>query len=322
MKQYIIRRLAISVLVLFGVSIIVYALMRSTPGDYVGTLTNGNPNITAEMKENLMRLYGLDKGIVEGYVGWLSEAIKGNLGESFLYKKPVAAVIGDKMWTSFWLALPSMLLQLLIAIPLGVISATKQYSKTDYAVTTFALIGISLPSFFFAAVLQRIFAIGMGVVPLQGMVTARADYEGFRLIVDMGWHFILPIAVLTVVGIGGYMRYTRTNMLEVLNADYIRTARAKGLSEHKVIYKHAFRNTLIPIVTMVASMIPGLFAGAMITEGIFAIDGLGLTSLNALKSGDIPFMMGSTMFLAILTLLGTLLSDILYAVVDPRVRLK
>ena len=322
MRQYIIRRLFVCVFILFGVSMILYALMRSMPGNYVQTLTSGNPEITAEMRANLESLYGLDKGIVEGYVDWVIEAIKGNLGDSFLYGKPVTEVIQSKMWTRFWLSLPSLILQLLIAIPLGIVSATKQYSKTDYAVTTFALIGISLPSFFFSAVLQRIFAIELGWFPLQGMVTARMDYTGFALMMDKAWHLVLPIVVLTAVSVGGLMRYSRTNMLEVLNADYIRTARAKGLSENKVIYKHAFRNTLIPIVTMVGGMIPSLFSGAIITEGIFAIDGLGYTGLQALKSGDIPFMMGFTMFLAVLTLIGTLLSDILYAVVDPRVRLK
>lgn len=322
MRQYIIRRLFISVFVLLGVSMIIYGLLRTAPGDYVATLTANKPDVTEEMRAQLEELYGLNKGIVEGYVDWLGDAVKGEFGDSFVYGKPVQEVIQDRMWTSFWMALPSFILQLLIAIPLGIISATKQYSITDYTVTTIALIGISLPSFFFAAVLQRVFSMGLGWVPLQGMITAREDYVGFAHIMDLAWHFILPITVLTVLGIGGLMRYSRTNMLEVLNADYIRTARAKGLSEHKVIYKHAFRNTLIPIVTMVGGMIPSLFAGAMITEGVFAIEGLGYTSLTALKSGDIPFMMTFTVFLAILTLAGTLLSDILYAVVDPRVRLK
>ena len=322
MRQYIIRRLFISIFVLLGVSMIVYGLLRLAPGDYVSTITQGRPDVTQEMKDQLAELYGLNKGVVEGYIDWVSGAVKGDFGDSLVYSKPATAVIKDKMWISFWMALPSFILQLLIAIPLGIISATKQYTMTDYTVTTVALVGISLPSFFFAALLQRVFAMELKWFPLQGMVTARMDYEGFALIMDMAWHFILPITVLTVLSIGGLMRYSRTNMLEVLNADYIRTARAKGLSEHKVIYKHAFRNTLIPIVTMVGGMIPGLFSGAMITEGIFSIEGLGYVGLKALRSGDIPFMMAFTMFIAVLTLLGTLLSDILYAVVDPRVRLK
>ncbi|MGL4799219.1 MAG: ABC transporter permease [Cellulosilyticaceae bacterium] len=322
MWQYIVRRIAVSFFVLIGVSMLIYGLIRTSPADYVSTITNSIPEVTPAMRENLEKLYGLDKGIAEGYLDWMGGVVQGDLGVSFIYKKPVGEVIGDKMWISFSMALPSYILQMLIAIPLGIISATKQYSKTDYTVTVLALMGLSLPSFFFSALLQRIFAMWLKVVPLQGMVNARADYTGFMYYVDLAHHFILPITVLTLLSIGGLMRYTRTNMLEVLNADYIRTARAKGVSEHDVIYKHAFRNTLIPIVTMVGGMIPGLFSGAMITEGIFAIEGLGKASLMALKQGDIPYMMGFLMFLAILTLLGNLISDVLYAVVDPRVRLK
>ena len=320
MKQYIIRRVFISILVLFGVSVILYGLIRMMPGDYVQNATAGNPKITEEMRQNMRHIYGLDTGIVEGYFKWLSGALTGNLGNSFVYNEPVTQVIGSKMWTSFSLAAIAFVIQVGLAIPLGIISATRQYSRTDYALTTFAVIGISVPSFFLAAILQRIFAIGLKVLPLSGMVTAREDYVGFRHILDIGWHFILPIAVLVVISIGSLMRYTRTNMLEVLNADYIRTARAKGLSEHSVIYTHAFRNTLIPIVTLIGGMLPTLFSGAIITETVFAIDGIGKTAFDCLKQGDIPLVMGFNMFLALLTLIGTLLSDVFYAVVDPRVR--
>lgn len=320
MKQYIIRRVLISILVLFGVSVLLYTLIRMMPGDYVQSVTAGNPKITQEMKDNMRRNYGLDTGIVEGYFQWMGKALTGNLGDSFVYGRPVTTVIGEKMWNSFFLSAIAFVIEIMVAIPLGIVSATKQYSKLDYTLTTFAMIGISIPSFFLAAVLQRVFAIWLQWVPLSGMVTAREDYEGFRLLLDIGWHYILPVCVLAVISIGSLMRYTRTNMLEVLNADYIRTARAKGLSEHKVIYSHAFRNTLIPIVTLIGNMIPGLFSGSIITETIFAIDGIGNTAYNALKLGDIPLVMGFNMFLAILTLIGTLLADILYAVVDPRVR--
>ena len=320
MKQYIIRRILISILVLFGVSVILYGLIRIMPGDYVQNATAGNPKITEEMRQNMRHIYGLDTGIVEGYFKWLGGALTGNLGNSFVYNEPVTKVIGSKMWTSFSLAAIAFIIQVGLAIPLGIISATRQYSRTDYALTTFAVIGISVPSFFLAAILQRIFAIGLKILPLSGMVTAREDYVGFRHILDVGWHFILPIAVLVVISIGSLMRYTRTNMLEVLNADYIRTARAKGLSEHSVIYTHAFRNTLIPIVTLIGGMIPTLFSGAIITETVFAIDGIGKTAFDCLKQGDIPLVMGFNMFLALLTLIGTLLSDVFYAVVDPRVR--
>lgn len=321
MARYIIKRVLISILILFGVSIILYTLIRAMPGDYIMNTVAGNPSVTDEMIDNLKRLYGLDTNAFQGYFQWLGKAITGDLGESFLYKLPVTQVIGSKMWTSFFLAFTAFIMQLIISIPMGIVSATKQYSKTDYAVTVFSLIGISLPSFFFAAILQKFLAADLGIFPISGMITAREDYEGFRLFLDMAWHFCLPILVLTITSIGSWMRYTRANMLDVLNSDYIRTARAKGLKEGKVVYKHAFRNTLIPVVTMIGGYIPTLFSGAIITEGIFAIDGLGYTAFQALKAGDIPFIMGFNLFLAVLTLLGTFISDMLYAVVDPRVRL-
>jgi len=320
LKQYIIRRLLLALVILFGVSILLYAIVRLMPGDYVETITRSNPNVTPQMVQHLKSLYGLDTGMAEGYIKWLGNALQGDLGESFVYKQPVTQVISSRMWTSFSLAFIAFVFELILAIPLGILAATKQYSKTDYAVTFFSLIGISLPSFFFAAILKRIFSVGLGWLPLNGMVSARADYVGFDHIVDVGIHFILPITVLVVINMGSLMRFSRTNMLEVLNADYIRTARAKGLSEHSVIYRHAFRNTLIPIITLIGTMLPALFSGAIITETIFAIPGLGNTAFNAMTQGDIPFIMGFNVFLAALTLLGTLLSDILYAVVDPRIR--
>lgn len=320
MKQYIIRRILISIVVLFGVSFLIYGLLRSMPGDFVEQMTSGNPSITSEQKELLRESYGLNGSVAEGYVNWVKNALRGDFGKSFLYQKPVTEVIGSRMWTSFSLASIAFVIQLAIAIPLGIYASTRQYSKADYAIVFFALAGISLPSFFFAAVLQRVFAMGLGVVPLSGMVTARENYEGFRLTLDIGYHFILPITVFVITSIGSWLRYVRTNMLEVLNSDYIRTARAKGLCERKVIVKHGFRNTLIPIVTFIGGTIPSLFAGAIITEGIFSIPGLGKAALDAVHTKDLPFLMGYLMFMAVLTLIGTLLSDILYAVVDPRVR--
>ena len=320
MKQYIIRRVLISICVLFGVSFLIYGILRSMPGDFVEQMTSGNPTITSEQKELLRESYGLNGSVIEGYIGWIKNAVKGDFGTSFLYAKPVTEVISSRMWTSFSLASIAFVIQLCIAIPLGILAATKQYTKIDYAIVFLALAGISLPSFFFAAILQRIFAMGLGWLPLSGMVTARENFTGFRLTLDIGYHFILPIAVFVITGIGSWLRYVRTNMLEVLNADYIRTARAKGLAERKVIGKHGFRNTLIPIVTFIGGSIPSLFAGAIITEGIFSIPGLGKAALDAVGNKDLPFLMGYLMFMAVLTLIGTLISDILYAVVDPRIR--
>ncbi len=323
MTQYVIRRLLLSVVILFGVSIMIYCIIRALPNDFIDKTMGASPNMTAARLEELKDLYGLNKGVVEGYVNWFSGIIKGDLGESFLYKRPVADVIGEFMWTSFAIAFTAFVLQALIAIPLGIIAATKQYQLPDYVVSVFALIGISLPGFFFAGILRRLFAINPAILPFDGLISAR-DYDlltPMGQLMDKAWHLVLPVSVLTVIGVGSLMRFTRTNMLEVLNSDYIRTARAKGLAESKVIYKHAFSNTLIPIVTLLGGTLPTLFAGAIITENVFSIPGLGLTAFKALNAGDIPFIMGFNMFLAFLTVLGTLIADILYAVVDPRVKL-
>ena len=266
---------------------------------------------------------GWDKlaALFDGYFSWLGNMLQGNFGDSFLYQLPVNQVIADHMWISFLISLVALIFQFAIAIPLGIVSATRQYSITDYAVTIITMIGISLPSFFFAALLIKVFASWLGWFPVSGLVSAGVSSEGIAYVLDMLHHLVLPMLVLVVLSIGGLMRYTRTNMLEVLNSDYIRTARSKGLSEKKVIYVHAFRNTMIPLMTLLAGILPSLFGGAMITEEVFAIEGIGRLAYKALQQGDVPFIMGYNMFLAVLTVIGTLLSDLMYAVVDPRVKL-
>lgn len=264
--------------------------------------------------------------ILGGYFTWLGNLAKGDLGMSFSHMKPVGQVITENMWISFAIAIVATILQFLIAIPLGVSSATHQYSARDYIVTVFTMIGISLPTYFFAAIVIKLFAVDLHILPVNGLISPGASYPdtfaGFLTkFGDIAHHLILPIFVSVALSLGGLMRYTRTNTLEVLNADYIRTARAKGLSEKTVIYKHAFRNTLIPLATLLAGILPGLFGGMMITEQVFGIDGIGKLAYNALRNGDIPFVMGYNMFLAILTVIGTLLSDIMYSIVDPRVKL-
>lgn len=259
--------------------------------------------------------------VLSGYFSWLGNMLKGDLGDSFLYQMPVGQVIADHMWISFLISLVALVFQFAIAIPLGIISATRQYSVVDYSVTVITMIGISLPSFFFAALLIKVFSSWLGWFPVSGLVSAGSASTGIMYMFDMLHHLVLPMLVLIVLSIGGLMRYTRTNMLEVLNSDYIRTARSKGLSEKKVIYVHAFRNTMIPLMTLLAGILPSLFGGAMITEEVFAIDGIGRLAYKALQQGDVPFIMGYNMFLAVLTVIGTLLSDLMYAVVDPRVKL-
>ncbi len=333
MFKYIVKRILISVIVLIGVSLIIYTMVRLMPTDYVDTkyasqLQNGS--MSQEDVDHFKELYGIGdnsfKGIVGGYFKWFGNMCKGDLGLSFKYEKPVGQVITENMWISFAIAFIATILQFLIAIPLGISSATHQYSARDYTVTVFTMIGLSLPTYFFAAIVIKIFAVDLGILPSNGLISSTANYTKDFLgtltkLGDMAEHLVLPIFVSVILSIGGLMRYTRTNTLEVLSADYIRTARAKGLSEKTVIYKHAFRNTLIPLATLLAGTLPSLFGGMMITEEVFAIDGIGRLAYKALMEGDIPFVMGYNMFLAILTVIGTLLSDIMYSIVDPRVKI-
>lgn len=333
MLKYILKRLFISIFVLLGVSIIIYTLVRMMPNDYLDikfASQLGQGTITVEQLNEFKAQYGIGdnsfKGLVDGYFTWLTNMLKGDFGTSFKYEKPVAEVIGDNMWVSFAIAVIATILQFAIAIPLGITSATHQYSKRDYAVTIFTMIGISLPTYFFAAIIVKVFSVELGWFPSTGLISAgetyTKDFAGFMAkLLDMGHHLVLPILCTVILSLGGLMRYTRTNTLEVLNADYIRTARAKGLPEKQVIYKHAFRNTMIPLVTLLAGILPSLFGGMMITEEVFAIDGIGRLAYKALSEGDIPFVMGYNMFLAVLTVIGTLFSDIMYSVVDPRVKL-
>lgn len=326
MRKFLIRRIALSIVILFFVSFIIYTIMRCMPSSYVENMARQKASLPGgksyqEWLEQLSAAYGLNVGIVPGFIHWLGQAVKGNFGDSWAFNVPVTEKFSRVIWDSFILGSVSFLLELIIAIPLGILSARKQYSRTDYAVSVFALIGISLPTFFFATILKWVFSIKLGWFDLYGMVgRMHEQLSPVMQILDIAKHLILPVMTLTIVSVGSLMRYTRTNMLEVLNSDFIRTARAKGLSESRVINYHAFRNTLIPIVTIVGNTLPLLFSGAMITETLFQIEGIGYTSYLAMVSGDIPFSMFYLAFMAILTLLGTLIADILYAVVDPRVR--
>ena len=327
MRKFILKRLFYSIIIFFFVMLIIYALMRCLPTSYIESLARqrsmqpGSKSYEEWMAQ-LTSMYNMDKGILLGYFSWLKDFFRGNFGDSWYYTVPVVQKFHETIWLSFWMGLISMFFELVIAIPLGIIAATKQYSRTDYTISVLALAGISLPTFFFASLLKLFFSVKMGWFDLFGLVGRNYEQlSSWGQFLDKANHLVLPILTLVVISIGSLMRYTRTNMLEVLNADYIRTARAKGLDEKKVIYHHAFRNTLIPLVTIIGGSLPSLFSGALITETLFSIPGIGYTSYHAMVAGDIPFSMFYLAFLAILTLLGNLIADILYAVVDPRVRL-
>ena len=314
-------------MILFFVGFIIYALMRCLPTSYIENMArqkSQNPGSQSyeDWMAQLEAMYNMDKHIVPGYFSWLGTAIRGEFGESWFYTVPVLEKFNDCIWLSFVMGAIAFFFEIIIAVPLGVIAATKQYSRTDYTISIIALAGISLPTFFFASLLKLVFSVKLGWFDLFGLVSRNYNQlSSWGQVMDKANHLVLPIVTLVVISTGSLMRYTRTNMLEVLNADYIRTARAKGLSEKKVIYHHAFRNTLIPLVTIIGGSLPGLFSGALITETLFAIPGIGYISYQAMVGGDIPFSMFYLVFLSVLTLLGNLISDILYAVVDPRVRI-
>lgn len=332
MVKYCIKRILLALLILLGVSVILYFLVRLMPMSYLeqklaASLGSAGGDISYEQKlQEMKEYYGLADdsfwGICKGYWGWLTKFIQGDFGTSFKYNQPVEKVIFKNMGVSFGISFVALILQLIIAIPLGIKCACNQYGKLDYIATVFTMIGISFPTFFLGSIVIKFFAVDLGWFEVGGLQSSLPmDATEWTRFWDMIWHLILPMFVLVVLSIGGWMRYTRTNTLEVLNADYIRTARAKGLSEHSVVYKHVFRNTLIPLVTMLAGTLPSLFGGAMITETVFDIPGIGNIAYQALLAGDIPFIMGYNMFIAILTVVGILLTDLMYAVVDPRVKL-
>ena len=328
MKKYIIKRLLWSVVILGIVAFLLYVLMRSLPTSYLEQIARQKSQQPGsrtfeEWMQQLSATYGMDKGIIPGFVAWLSKAVRLDFGDSWKYTIPVTQKFVQVVSISFWISLIVMILEVVISIPLGIIAATKQYSMADNVISVVALAGISLPTFFLASLLKLIFAVNLKWFDLNGLVSRNHDFlspAGQRW--DIAMHLVLPIMTLTIASVGAYMRFIRTNMLEVLNSDYIRTARAKGLSERRVIYHHAFRNTLITLVTLWGTSLPGLFSGAMITEQLFSIPGIGYTSYQAMVSGDIPFSMFYLVFIGILTLIGNLLTDILYAVVDPRVRIE
>ncbi len=329
MLKYILKRLGLSILILLGVSLIIYTLIRCMPvsfiDDKIAQLSQGGATIPEETVENMKKLYGLEddsfKGIIKGYFNWLGNLCRFDFGTSFKYGVPVTQVIKEHMGVSFAVALIATIFEFMIAIPLGVTAATHQYSIRDYVVTILVMIGISLPSFFFGQLLKDVFAMKLGWFPPSGILDATQSLTGGALLLDYARHMFIPILTVVILSIGGRMRMTRTNMLEVLNSDYIRTARAKGLKEKKVIYKHAFRNTLIPLVTSLAGLLPSLFSGAIITEQVFDLPGIGNKAFQAMVAADIPFIMGYNMFLALLSVIGVLLADLMYAWVDPRVKL-
>ncbi|CCQ96577.1 Binding-protein-dependent transport systems inner membrane component [[Clostridium] ultunense Esp] len=322
MIQYIVRRLLQSIPTVVGASIVIFLFFTLTPGDFITARFGANPHITAERMAELRALYGFDAPLHERYLAWAGSLLRGDLGESYMYRQPVSDVMSTFLWNSFIIAIVVVLLQWIIASVVGIFAAIRQYSIYDSIVTLLVFIAMSLPSFFLGLLLLKWFAVDYKIFPLGGMKTTGVDYTGFAYLWDVLKHMSLPVTSLTLLGIGPLTRYFRTSMLEVIHQDYVRTARAKGLSERVVIFKHALRNALLPLITLFVLELPGLFAGAIITERIFNWPGIGKVTLDGLFQRDYPLMMGYTLIIAVLTILANILADILYGVADPRVRLK
>lgn len=319
MRTYIIRRVLQMIPTFLFIVVLVFFLNKAAPGGPVTSMIN--PKMSVEDKARLEHTLGLDQPLYMQFVNWAGEVVKGNLGYSTKFEKPVTTVIGDFIWNSFILSLFSLIVSMLIGIPAGIISATRQYSLVDHSLTVFSLIGISMPSFFIGLLLLKFLSIDLRIFPLFGMQDQALRNASFIVQVgDVLRHMILPGMVLALGSTASFMRYTRSSMLEVIRQDYIRTARSKGLKDKVVIYRHALRNAIIPIITLLGFWIPALFSGAVITESIFGWPGIGKVSVDAINARDYGLLMALTMLGCFLLLVGMLLSDIFYGIADPRIK--
>lgn len=320
MGKYVLRRLLQMVPILFGATLLIFLVIKLAPGDPFSAMID--PRMDPRKIEELRRLYCLDCPLPLQYWNWLKQILQGDLGTSIRFKTPVATMIGDRLGPTLALGIASEFLVFVLGIPLGILAAVKKDSWIDYVTTGLAFAGLSIPAFFFGLLLIKGFALGspFKVLPSSHYATAGEDYTGMEYMVDVGRHLILPALALGITGVAGLMRYVRTSMLEVLKQDYVRTARAKGLSDKVVVYKHALRNALMPVITILGLDLPTLVGGAIITESIFIWPGIGRMTYTALLERDYPVLMALNLMFALLTMIGSLLADLGYALVDPRIR--
>ena len=324
MLRYVIRRILYLIPLFFGVLIIVFVASRLA-GDPVRLMTVQNPRITPEARQNLSEYYGLDKPLYYQFIVFISQLFEGNLGNAYAIRggTAVTTLISDYAWLTFELQLSALILSLLIAIPIGILSAKKQYSKLDVGVTTTSLLGTCIPVFYMGIIAIIIFSYFLGWFPYGGAHSLLPERYPFgSYILDELWHMVLPTAVLTFATLAPIVLLVRSSMLEVLRQDYVLAARASGLSERTVIYKHALRNTLIPIVTYIGLYFGGMLAGAPVTETVFNWPGVGRLFVEATTKLDFPVIMGITVFITLMTLVANLITDITYGYIDPRIRLE
>lgn len=319
MARYVLRRLIQSFPILIGISIVSFLIVYSAPGDPFDRFASNK--VSPAVLDNLRRVYGLDQPLHIQFVSWFTKFWQFPFdatawGYSITDGLPVRDKIFERIPSTLQLMGVSLFLTITIAIPVGILGAVKQYSLPDKAIAVFSTIGYALPTFWLGLILKQIFSVQLDLFPLFGKYTFGKEGD----LVDLAWHLALPVATLTVVGVAGWSRYMRASMLEVLRADYIRTARAKGLASSRVIFKHALRNALIPIVTLLGLTLPALLTGAAITEAVFTWPGLGGLGVSAVTERDYPVVLAFVMVGGSMVLLGNLLADILYAVVDPRIK--
>ena len=322
MGLYILKRLALMIPVLLGITIISFGVMKLAPGDPVSVVTDMNPNMNKEAIERIRAYYGLDKPWYVQYGKWLKNMLMLDFGRSFAPdSRPVIDKIMERIPVTLLINVLSMILILATAIPLGVMSAVKQNSLFDKGTTVFVFVGFAIPTFWLALLLMILLGVRLEWLPISGLRSL--DFAQLSLpgkVWDVARHLVLPVFVSSFGGLAGMSRYMRSNMLEVIRQDYITTARAKGLDERTVIFKHALRNALLPVITLLGLSVPGLIGGSVIFETIFAIPGMGQLFYQAVMSRDYPTVMGILVIGAVLTLLGNLLADVMYSVADPRIR--
>jgi peptide/nickel transport system permease protein len=314
--RYVLHRLGVSLPLLLVISIIAFTFINIAPGSPIDAMINPSLGLTAEQEQHLREELGLDKPLPIRYLLWLGQAIQGNLGYSYNSHTPVLSRIGERLAPTLELMGAALLISTLIGMLFGVISAVKVYSAWDYLLGAVSLLGFSVPSFFVALIALYVFAARLQILPAFGMSTgANASTLGDNL-----YHLVLPASVLSVELMATLTRYTRSAMLEVLHADYVTTARSKGLANLTVIGRHAFRNALLPLITVVSLRLPVLVGGAIVVEAVFQWPGMGQLSVQAIQQRDYPVLMGLTIMISIIVLLANLLADVLYAYADPRIR--
>lgn len=313
MTRFVLRRLAETAAVLVLMSFAVYGLIGLMPGDPIDIMISSDPHLTAADAERLRALYGLDRPILERYLAWLANAVQGDLGYSRVHARPVLEILGPRLANTGILMGLAFVLSVLIALPVGIVAALRPYSKADYAINLLCFAGISVPVFWLALMLIILFSVILGWLPAGGMGTlGGGTLETLR-------HMTLPVLTLTVASVGGTTRYMRASMLETLRADFIRTARAKGAGPARVVLKHALRNALIPVVTILALSFGTLFSGALITETMFAFPGMGRLIYDAIMGNDFNLALIGLLFATLVTLLANLAADLAYAWLDPRI---